>query len=485
MSVKSFGRAFRSRRPSVHDICHSSLASTTAIPRAPACGCQLRLDTDNGSSISSSGVISSRQFSTSSQLSASKQQIREQKIAKTPLPDFPKTSNQPLDNLLHSLHRDQFLIDHLPDHYRRLIVRTKRHHVLADQAAQQAFARGTNPSTATLTITLDGQTLPLRPIKQRTLYGSKSLTAALNMMKSPAEYDVLPQLVQAMAFSKIRIEPGQWKKLIRMCGLIGRPGVAIRIANDGIVHRRNGFVYTLASLREMIRAQFVRFLLPDEKDAVKAVHRARGVVNLARRWKEQYDEVKEKKRVDDRAPAWLAVDPVVRGSVLFLQAGKVLRWNDGKDVAEEGKEMSTLSDVKALMGCWEAAQEEVKAIDTELDSYEKRLSEAGKETVEPDYAVAREAVKDWEPVLQALEWTQTVLHKSEVKDVEVERWMPSASRLLSESIAKWKPIASKKGKGERIGMQIYEGAYEALDGWYTKDIDSKPADVVKDKISLE
>ncbi|KAF3912876.1 hypothetical protein AA313_de0205777 [Arthrobotrys entomopaga] len=467
MSVKTFGRAFRNRRPSVHDICHPTTSSTSRPPSLP-CFC-LTVDTNN---------TPSRQFSTTSPLPASKQQIRDQKIAKTPLPAFPKTSNAPLDTLLQTLHRDQFLIDHLPDHYRRLVLRTKRHHVLAAQAAQQAFALGVNPSTATLSITLDNQTLPLRPIKHRTYHGSKSLITALNLMNSPEEYDILPPLVSAMAFSRIQVTPEQWKKLIRKCGLVGRPGVAIKIANEGIIHRKNGFVYTLSSLREMVRAQFVRFLLPDVKDAEKSVRRARTVVGLARRWKEQFDALREKKRDSDRAPEWLSVDPVVLGSILFLQTGKVVRWNGGKDEVTEGGggELMSVRDVKALMECWDMATEEIDGISKDLNGSEQQDR--------PNYAIARDAVRDWEPVSQALEWTQTVLYKSGVKDAEVERWLPSASRLVSEALRKWKAVAVTGGKGERIGMQIYEGAYEDLGDWYTKDLEGKSENVIKDKILL-
>ncbi|KAK6523812.1 hypothetical protein TWF281_001780 [Arthrobotrys megalospora] len=473
MSAKTFGRALRTRRASVHDVCHSSLLSTTAsIARPTLCSCQTSSSLDNTNIPSTS----SREFSTTSSLSASKQAIREQRIAKTPLPHFPKTYNQPLDTLLHAVHRDQFLIDHLPDHYRRLVVRTKRHNVLAQQAAQQAFARGTNPSTATLTITLNGQTLPLRPLSQRTLHGAKTLTKVLNLLKSPTEYDLLPGLIQGLGFSKIDIDAGQWKNLIRQCGLAGRPGVAIKIAHDGIVHRKNGFSYTQASLREMVRAQFVRFLLPEKQHAEKSVQRARGVVSLARRWKEMFDDVKKKKRMEERAPEWLSVDPVVRGSLLFLQAGKVIRWDEGK---ETDLERGVVRDVKALMECWGRAAEEVELINKELED----AKETGKDR-RPAYAIAREAVRDWEPVLQGLQWTQSVMHKSGIKDMEVEKWLPAASTLVSGAINKWKPVAMGRGKGERVGMQVYEGAYTDLQGWYEKDLEGKPEGVVKDRIVL-
>ncbi|KAK6498722.1 hypothetical protein TWF481_011297 [Arthrobotrys musiformis] len=436
------------RRASVHDVCHSGLLSISTITHTP------------------------REFSTSSSKQASKQAIREQRIAKTPLPHFPKTHNQPLDSLLHSLHRDQFLIDHLPDHYRRLVVRTKRHNVLAQQAAQQAFARGTNPSTATLTITLNGQTLPLRPLTHRTLHGSKSLTKVLSLLSSPAEYDLLPGLIQAYGFSKIDLSPGHWRNLIRQCGLAGRPGVAIKIAHDGIIHRKNGFSYTQASLREMIRAQFVRFLIPQKPHAEKSVQRARGVLTMAKRWKEQFDEVKRKKRLDDRAPEWLSIDPVVRGSILFLQSGKVIRWDEGK---ESDLERGVISDLKSLIESWHLAGPEIDAINKDLES----------PTAErPAYAIAREAVRDWEPVLQGLQWTQSVMHKSNIKDLELEKWLPVASTLLSGAVNKWKPIAASGGKGDRIGMQVYEGAYTDLNGWYEKDLEGKDEAVVKDRIVL-
>ncbi|KAK6339364.1 hypothetical protein TWF718_008784 [Orbilia javanica] len=474
MSANTFGRALRTRRASVHDVCHSSLllSSTTSITRIS--------DANTVSSQSSSSSPSSREFSTSSALSASKQAIREQRIAKTPLPYFPKTHNQPLDALLHSVHRDQFLIDHLPDHYQRLVVRTKRHHVLAQQAAQQAFARGTNPSNATLTITLNGQTLPLRPLKNRTLHGSKTLTDVLNLISSPSEYDVLPGLVQGFGSSKIDIDPGQWRNLIRQCGLAGRPGVAIKIAHDGIVHRKNGFSYTQASLREMVRAQFVRFLIPEKSHSEKSVQRARGVATMARRWKEQFDEIKRKKRMDERAPEWLAVDPVVRGSLLFLQAGKVVRWDEGK---EPDLERGVMSDLKSLMECWDLAIEEVELINTEITEAGAVLS-SNDANARPPYAIAREAVRDWEPVLQGLQWTQSVMHKTGLKDAVVEKWLPVASTLVSGAINKWKPVAASRGKGGRIGMQVYEGAYEDLNGWYEKDLEGKDESVVKDRIVL-
>ncbi|KAF3315189.1 hypothetical protein TWF173_004079 [Orbilia oligospora] len=471
MSAKTFGRALRTRRASVHDVCHSSLLSTTSITRPTLCSCDI-----NTTSSSSS---STREFSTSSSLSASKQAIREQRIAKTPLPFFPKTYNQPLDALMHSVHRDQFLIDHLPDHYQRLVVRTKRHHVLAQQAGQQAFARGTNPSNATLTITLNGQTLPLRPLKHRTLHGSKTLTRALNLINSPSEYDLLPGLVQGFGSSKIHIDPGQWKNLIRQCGLAGRPGVAIKIAHDGIVFRKNGFSYTQGSLREMVRAQFVRFLIPEKSHAEKSVRRARGVVSLAGRWKEQYDDVRRKKRTEERAPEWLAVDPVVRGSLLFLQAGKVVRWDEGKETnLEKG---GVVADIKSLMECWDLAAAEIELINKELQEAPETTKNMEDRAA---YAIAREAIRDWEPVLQGLQWAQSVMHKTGLKDVTIGTWLPAASTLVSGAINQWRPIAVSHGKGKRIGMEIYEGAYADLDGWYEKDLEGKDENVVKDRIVL-
>ncbi|KAK6514009.1 hypothetical protein TWF506_008438 [Arthrobotrys conoides] len=471
MSVNTLGRALRTRRASVHDVCHSSLLSTTSITRPILCSCDINTTSPSSSS-------SSREFSTSSSLSASKQAIREQRIAKTPLPYFPKTHNQPLDALMHSVHRDQFLIDHLPDHYQRLVVRTKRHHVLAQQAGQQAFARGANPSNAILTITLNGQTLPLRPLTNRALHGSKTLTRALNLINSPSEYDLLPGLVQGFGSSKIHIDPGQWRNLIRQCGLAGRPGVAIRIAHDGIVYRKNGFSYTKSSLREMVRAQFVRFLIPEKSHAEKSVRRARGAVSLARRWKEQFDEVKRKKRIEERAPEWLAVDPVVRGSLLFLQAGKVVRWDEGK---ETNLERGVVTDITSLMECWNLASAEIESINKDLqEAPEKTKDTNGKAA----YAIAREAIRDWEPVLQGLQWAQTVMHKTGLKDVTIEKWLPMASTLVSGAINQWRPVAVSRGNGTRIGMQIYEGAYADLDGWYEKDLEGKDESVVKDKIVL-
>ncbi|KAK6352541.1 hypothetical protein TWF730_009365 [Orbilia blumenaviensis] len=484
MSAKTLGRAAlrTRRRASVHDVCHSSLLMTTSSSSSAARPTITSVTASCSQSDTiipnpSSSLSSSREFSTSSSLSASKQAIREQRIAKTLLPHFPKTHNQPLDTLLHSLHRDQFLIDHLPDHYRRLVVRTKRHHVLAQQAAQQAFAKGTNPSTATLTITLNGQTLPLRPLSHRTLHGSKTLTQVLNLLKSPVEYDLLPGLVQGYGFSKIDISPGQWRNLIRQCGLAGRPGVAIKIAHDGIIHRKNGFSYTQSSLREMVRAQFVRFLLPEKADSEKSVQRARGVITLARRWKEQFDEVKRKKRMEERAPEWLSIDPVVRGSLLFLQAGKVVRWDEGK---EGDLERGVVADVKSLLVSWDQAVQEVEFINKQLDE----ASAATDKSARPAYAIAREAVRDWEPVLQGLQWTQTVMHKTGIKDLLIEKWLPAASTLVSSAINKWKPIALSGGNGQRVGMQIYEGAYADLEGWYEKDLEGKPEGVVKDRIVL-
>ncbi|KAK6347137.1 hypothetical protein TWF696_007216 [Orbilia brochopaga] len=465
MSVKSFGRAFRGRR-TPHDVYTSRVSYrlhdgiTTTEP-----------------------ITSTRSFSSSPALAVgSKQQIRDRSIVKTPLPHFPTTNNAPLDTLLQSIHRDQFTIDHLPDHYRRLVTRTKRHRILADQAAQQAFAQGTNPQNTVLTVSIDDQTVPLRPLEKRIYHGAKTLTKALSLCRSPTDFDVLPALVSAMAYSNIHITPAQWNKLVFKCGAYGRPGVALRIAHDGIVHRRNEFVYTRASLREMIRAQFVRFLLPDAADAAKAVRRARSVINQARLWKAQFDDAHAKHRGETRAPEWLRVDPVVRGSLLFLQAGKTVRWAEGKEEGEDAATKgSTLQDVRALQACWEAARAEIVQTNEEIEAAPAATNSKSKR---PAYAIAREAVRDWEPVLQALEWAATVLSRSGVKDVDVDRWLPIASGLLSNAVQRWKPVAAGKG-GERVGMRLYEGAFEDLDGWYVKDLEGKPENVLKDKIEVE
>ncbi|KAJ6256678.1 hypothetical protein Dda_8543 [Drechslerella dactyloides] len=495
MSVKSFGRAFRSRRPR-RDV------YTTAS----------RLHDGIASSISEpTSIVQTRCFSSSPALAVgSKQQIRDRAIVKSqpsplryhsnntltayirntaPLPYFPPTNNTPLDTLLQTVHRDQFTIDHLPDQYRRLVTRTKRHHVLADQAAQQAFAQGTNPQNTTLTVLIDDQNVPLRPLEKRVYHGAKTLTKALSLLRSPAEFDVLPTLVAAMAYSEIHVTSAQWMKLIFTCGAAGRPGIALKIAHDGIVHRRNEFTYTRPSLREMIRAQFVRFLLPDVGGGEKAVRRARSVVNQARAWKAQFDDAHLRRRDDTRAPDWLRVDPVVRGSLLFLQAGKTVRWHDGKeDVtasddadASAAKTGSTLSDIRALQACWEAARAEIVTTNEEIENATATTTNKDKR---PAYAVAREAVRDWEPVLQALEWSATVLSRSGVKDAEIDRWLPLASGLLSNALQRWKPVASGKG-GERVGMQLYEGAFEDLDGWYTKDLEGKAEAVLRDRIEVE
>lgn len=256
--------------------------------------------------------------------------------------------------------------------------------------------------------------------------------------------------------------------------------MAIKIAHDGIVHRKNGFSYTQGSLREMVRAQFVRFLIPEKFHAEKSVKRARGVVGLARRWKEQFDEVRRKKRMEERAPGWLAVDPVVRGSLLFLQAGKVVRWDEGK---ETDLERGVMSDLKSLVECWDLAVEEIDLIDKELAGAPE-ASPTKDEDARPAYSIAREAIRDWEPVLQGLQWTQSVMHKSGLKDTDVEKWLPAASTLVSGAINRWRPVAVSRGNGERIGMQIYEGAYADLDGWYEKDLEGKDEGVVKDRIVL-
>ncbi|KAF3926696.1 hypothetical protein ABW21_db0203629 [Orbilia brochopaga] len=470
MSVKSFGRAFRSRR-TPHDV-------YTTTSRA---SCLLH---DGITSTAVDSIAATRSFSSSPALAVgSKQQNRDRAIVKTPLPYFPATNNAPLDTLLQTVHRDQFTIDHLPDHYRRLITRTKRHHVLAEQAAQQAFAQGTNPQNTTLTVTIDEQTVPLRPLEKRIYHGAKTLTKALSLLKSPADFDVLPTLVSAMAYSDIHITSAQWMKLVFTCGAFGRPGVALRIAHDGIVHRRNEFTYTRASLREMIRAQFVRFLLPNTADADKAVRRARSVVNQAREWKVQFDDAHLRKRDEARAPEWLRLDPVVRGSLLFLQAGKAIRWHEGKE--EYGNEVdrkgTTLQDLRSLQAAWNIARAEIVQTNEEIEAAPATTKNSNKR---PAYAIAREAVRDWEPVLQALEWSATILSKSGVKDAEIDRWLPMASGLLGNALQRWKPVAVGKG-GERVGMRLYEGAFEDLDGWYVKDLEGKPEDVLRDRIEVE
>ncbi|KAF3935323.1 hypothetical protein ABW19_dt0207486 [Dactylella cylindrospora] len=480
MSVKSFGRAFRNRRPSIADVSGlKSPASALGSRRPAACCCQLGLDSSDGIP-NRSPICSPRTFSTSSPLSkGSKQARRERQLAKTPLPFFPRTGNQPLDTLLQSIHRDQFTIDHLPEHYHRLVTRTTRHHVLAEQAAQQAFARGiTNPSNATLTVTIDNQSIPLKPIASRTLHGSKDLTTILNTIQSPAEYDVLPQLVQGMAYSGIEISPGQWRKLVRSCGLAGRPGVAIKIAHEGVLHRKNGFSYTLGTIREMMRAQFVRFLLPEKKYATEAVRRAKAAAASAKGLKDWYDNDQIRQRKTGRAPEWLHVDPVVRGTILFLEAGKSVRWSEGTD--ESG---GVVKAVKDLMTCWESAREEILSTTERIELAIR--NQGGKDkSAEKDYVIARDALQDWEPVLQGLKWTQQVLDNVAPRNGEIDRWLPQASTTLRNATEKWRPVAESKGSG-KVGMGIYEAGYEKLDAWLERNRGKEVGKLVEeDKIHL-
>lgn len=244
---------------------------------------------------------------------------------------FPKTSSTELDDLLEKIRYSVILPSYLPaDQRKRLYNRAFKAQLEADP----------------ITMEIDGEKLRFYYTdKVRGVPSTKkSLYDAINLMRTPDDWAVLPRLLEGLcvqAGRKLRYD--QYCKIVRRAAMAGCIHTVLTCARE--VKRTNFRIDTQEMANDvMINVQVEAVNAGFEEAAtLKALQRTERVLDML----EEPDHQPVKKKADTTArryPLWK--DPLILGARLHMAAAVAVKHNSGVDldgkVAKYAKELVAL-----------------------------------------------------------------------------------------------------------------------------------------------
>jgi len=350
----------------------------------------------------------------------------------------------------------------MPEKFKRIVLRSSKHHLLEDQKNDD------DEEAIPHSIEIDGQTIDLKPIQQKKTRSGADLSKAMDLMKTHSDYEIIIQLVEAMSYSKMEITEDQWARCIRKLGLAGRPGLAKSIgwySQDC----RNSFPMTFRTVRELFRSNLPRHLMPgnsyvhmgyerldnlrkliDTKWSLKKDH---GVIGV-----ELFITANTKKRFG-------AVDKghnTKKYTQKFMQALERHKVAADLDFDKKGESYRKLTHRLGTYKWYDARILKLRKYAVRNNS-PTRMSESS--------ALAREAINDFDPLLQGLRISRDLLTNPQNPDEsEAAQKMLSTLNLdnkieeLDQCITRWRSHLKKNTI--LAGMEVYEQAAEKLRAKY-------------------
>lgn len=259
-----------------------------------------------------------------------------------------------------------------------------------------------------LTVNVEGENFTLTPREVQPGVPRKKIVQALNLMKEPSDFDVIPELLRGyneMSDGKTQLGQTVAEKMARLLGQAGRTDILMRIARNA---DKLLFKFTVLTARIFLRGLFLKQKRAVEERGVLAVlANARDLVGLIGKREICMDQEKR-----------LSQDVVVLGTVLAMFADFSLKYRSGKD--HEGTTRDYTTQLKLAWAMPEPI--ELKSSEdginmTKLKEYVYR---------------AKTQVSAWEPVLEGLLQAKRVLTGSELSP-----WLAKTSEALAGDIAHW------------------------------------------------
>jgi len=269
-----------------------------------------------------------------------------------------------------------------------------------------------------------GEEIQLEPKSRVVPIPVKTFTTCLDLMKTPADLDAIPDLIQGFHKANRRIRECQFEKMARLINMNGRIDLLMQLARNA--GDDSGFKFTLNVAREFMRGIKVQNLLPAKEEAVKALRNAETLLNILGEPHMKVDPDARLKR-----------DPVVVGTALSMFANTSVRFNDGKDYGDY-----TFHYSQRLQRCWDAVE------------WEQELEKGDRKSVWR----AKHAVLNYIPVLEGLVKARDIL-----AGTKVTAWIEAESAKLNNAVGEWRQFLDENAPGKKqYGSHSYKEVAERL-----------------------
>ncbi|KAI5853000.1 hypothetical protein DFP73DRAFT_26252 [Morchella snyderi] len=335
-----------------------------------------------------------------------------------PVPKFPPTSNEKLDELLRDLRQNYFIPAHLPQSYRRLVTSPVNHaRLLSDP----------------LNIELDGEPYTLTPTPSKPGAPVKKFKLALDLMSTKSDYAIIPELIRGYCQVNGVLSSTFLHRMIRRLIRVGRVDVLMDVARSA---DKTNFRFQRRLARDFMMALRERHMKSDKSGVMEGLRDGTALLHIVGR-RELTLEPESATRYCD--------DPIVLGGLLWMRSDAALQFK-----TEEWLKKDTSEIAQKLKAAWGQANFEPRLVE-----YEDRESNT---QIKMSYYNAMQMIKGYNVVLEALLQTKSVLAGSELTpwlEAESERLAVLVTK-LSAYLKKHKPIVFTKLK-ETQNKVVEEG----------------------------
>ncbi|KAH8154269.1 uncharacterized protein LAJ45_02037 [Morchella importuna] len=343
-----------------------------------------------------------------------------------PVPKFPKTSNEELDELLRDLRENYFIPAHLPKEYLRLATRPKNHdRLLSDPVS----------------IMLDDEPYTLTPKPERPGTPVSMFKKALDLMSEKSDYATIPELIRGYYQANGALSSTFLHRMVRHLIRVGRVEVLMDIARSA---DKTDFRFQRRLARDFMMALRERHMKSQKAGIMKGLRDGTVLLDIVGKRELTLEPESETRYCDD---------PIVLGGLLWMRSDAALQFKTVEWLKEHTSEIAL-----RLKAAW-------KQVDFEpsLVEYEDRRSAT---QMKMSYYNAMQMIKGYNVVLEALLQAKSVLAGSELSpwlEAESERLAVLVTR-LSTYLKKHRPLLFSRPEGkEKKGVEeeVEEGK-EAL-----------------------
>lgn len=310
-----------------------------------------------------------------------------------PVPKFNPTSSPELDALLEKLRNEKFMPSYLSQLHYRLVHRKSNHTQLLNDP---------------ITVEIEGEPFKLVPGAGEHGTPGKKFVEALNLMKEPSDFDVIPELIRGchdMSTGARQLGRAKTEKMARLLGRAGRTDILMQIARDA---KRLFFRFTAP-----LAGIFMRGLRQKQKQALEE----RGAMAVLAQTRILLNLIGKREICVDKKNR-LNEDNEILGTVLSMFAEFSLKYGNGKD--HEGSVEEFTLKLKSVWTGPKAVILKSLGDDTDLIKLRRYVH------------IAKNLVIAWEPVLEGLLQAKSILAGSELSP-----WLEETSEELAGNIADW------------------------------------------------
>ncbi|KAH0615049.1 uncharacterized protein H6S33_000685 [Morchella sextelata] len=341
-----------------------------------------------------------------------------------PVPKFPPTSNEKLDELLRDLRENYFIPPHLPQEYYRLVTRPQNHaRLLSDP----------------VNIVLDGEPYTLTPKPNNLGAPVSKFKQALGLMSEKSDYAIIPELIRGYYQANGALSSTFLHRMVRHLIRVGRVDILMDIARSA----------------DEIDFRFQRRLARDFMMALRERHMKSEIAGIMKGLRDGavlLDIVgKRELTLEPESATRYCDDPIVLGGLLWMRSDAALQFKNEEWLKDVTSEVAL-----KLKAAWGQVDFEPRMVE-----YEDRQSMT---QVKNSYYNTLQLIKGYNVVLEALLQAKSVLAGSELSP-----WLEAESERLAVLVTnmgaylkRHKPMVFPKPEGKKEGAEKEKEGEEAL-----------------------